>query len=95
MLTGSASKAWYCNSQHCDERRQVEMQMFDPQDFGAVLQGTNAPWNVQPTAIRTITRDSGRVAGAAFDARTGILWLWWPGIDGACGNRLLAYRVAT
>jgi hypothetical protein len=34
------------------------------------------------------------VAGAAYDAATGILWLWWPGIDNGYGNRLLAYRVS-
>ena len=100
VLTGSAGKAWYCNSQLCDERKQVEIQVFDPQDFSAVLRATKAPWNVQPTTIKPITGDSGlarggRVAGAAFDVRTRILWLWWPGIDGAYGNRLLAYRVAS
>jgi hypothetical protein len=68
------------------------------------------PWNVQPAASKLLTADltalgllwpsagnspEGAVAGATFDAKTGLLYLWCPHVskkfEGRC--RLVVYKV--
>ena len=108
ILTAQSGKAWYGNSTLNFDRREAELHIFDPNDFGAVLAGRKHSWNVQPVAAKPLTADlaplgllyggsgsvsPGGVAGAAYDAITHILWLWCPAIHGGYGEVLVAYQV--
>jgi hypothetical protein len=94
-------KAFYQGSSLNNSGRHAELQIFDPNDFGAVLRGKLAPWNVQPAASKLLTEDltplgllfqisgntaSGGVAGATFDPATKLLYLWCPGVHANKGN---------
>jgi hypothetical protein len=103
-------KAFYMSSTLHNEGRHAELQIFDPNDFGKVLKRTMAPWKVQPAASKLLTADldplkllyatsgnnpCGAVAGATFDATTGLLYLWCPMVDAKAMNgcRLVVYKV--
>jgi hypothetical protein len=101
-------KAFYMRSTLHNEGRHAELQIFDPNDFGKVLQGKMAPWQVQPAASKLLTENvaplgllwpsegnnaSGAVAGATFDANTGRLYLWCPGVNRGYGCCLVVYQV--
>jgi hypothetical protein len=101
-------KAFYMNSTLHNEGRHAELQIFDPHDFGKVLKCKLAPWNVQPAASKLLTADltplgllypnsgnnpGGAVAGATFDAKTGMLYLWCTCVNGKYGCCLAAYKV--
>jgi hypothetical protein len=88
--------------------RHAELQIFDPNDFGRVLQGKKSPWNVQPVGTKLLTADltplgllfpnggnnaQGAVSGATFDAMTKLLYLWCPGVEGKYGCCLVVYKV--
>jgi hypothetical protein len=108
VLTCAHGNAWYAGSTLHNDSRDAELQIFDPDDFGKVLQGGKQPWNVQPSASKLLTPDlsplgllwgaggnipAGGVAGAAVDPTTGILWLWCPQIHGSTSNVLAAYQI--
>ena len=110
IVVGSFAKgkAFYQGSTLHNKGRHAELQIFDPEDFGKVLQKKKNPWNVQPTASKLLTKDlssldllfpnsgnnpSGAVAGATFDATTGMLYLWCPGVNGKYGCCLVAYKM--
>ena len=108
VLTAAAGKAYYQTSTLHSESREAELQIFDPRDFGQVIQGKKNSWNVQPSASKMLTGDlinqgllygiggnspHGGVAGAAYDPVAKILWLWCPGVNGGYSNLLVAYKV--
>jgi hypothetical protein len=101
-------KAYYASSTLHDSGRHAELQIFDPDTFGKVLQGKLKPWNVQPRASKLLTDDlsklgllyptggnspGGAVAGATFDATKGLLYVWCPSVDGKYECRLVVYKV--
>jgi hypothetical protein len=101
-------KAYYRSSTLHNSGRHAELQIFDPNDFGAVLRGKKAPWNVEPSASKLLTADlaplgllfanggnnaQGAVAGATFDAATKLLYLWCPSVNGKYGCCLVVYKV--
>lgn len=104
----STGRAYYMTSTlHCDSR-DAELQIFDPNDFGKVLQGVIHPWQVQPADTKLLTPDlkplgflyghagnspAGAVAGACFDAPTKTLYLWLTQKNSGYGCVLAAYRV--
>ncbi len=108
ILTAAAGKAYYQMSTLHSETREAELQIFDPKDFGQVIQGKKKPWNVQPSGSKLLTADlknqgllfgtagnspTGGIAGAAYDPVTKILWLWCPGVNLGYGSLLVAYKV--
>jgi hypothetical protein len=110
IVVGSFAKgkAHYQDSTLHNEGRHAELQIFDPNDFGAVLKGTKLAWAVQPAASKLLTQDLaplgllfpkggnnpfGAVAGATFDAKEGRLYLWCPGVGGGYGCCLAVYEV--
>ena len=112
IVVGSFAKgkAYYMDSTLNSEGRHAELQIFDPNDFGKVLQGKMNGWNVQPAGTKLLTADLaplglcyatsgnnplGGVAGATFDAKTALLYLWCPMIDAKASNgcRLVVYMV--
>jgi hypothetical protein len=101
-------KAYYQSSTLHNEGRHAELQIFDPNSFGRVLQKKMNPWNIQPTASKLLTEDLaplgllfpnggnnpfGAVAGATFDSSTSHLYLWCPGVKGKNGSCLVVYKV--
>ncbi|MGH7171120.1 MAG: hypothetical protein ACRELG_12650 [Gemmataceae bacterium] len=101
-------KAFYMSSTLYNSGRHAELQIFDPHHFGEVLQGKKDPWAVQPVASKLLTADltplgllfpnggnnpSGAIAGATFDAKTGFLYLWCPGVNKKYGCCLVVYKV--
>jgi hypothetical protein len=101
-------KAYYQTSTLNNSGRHAELQIFDPNDFGKVLQGKLSPRKVQPAASKLLTADlaplgllipssgnnpSGAVAGATFDPVTRLLYLWCPGVNGKYGCCLAVYKV--
>jgi hypothetical protein len=101
-------KAYYANSTLNNSGRDAELQIFNPADFGKVLQGQMNPWNVQPAATKLLTNDltplgllypssgdspGGAVAGATFDPTTNLLYLWCPSVNGGYGCDLVVYKV--
>jgi hypothetical protein len=106
--TFAKDKAYYGSSTLHNEGRHAELQIFDPNDFGAVLQGKKRPWNVQPAATKLLTKElaplgllfahggnnaSGGVVGATFDPATKLLYLWCPGVNGKYDSCLVVYQV--
>jgi hypothetical protein len=103
----SKGKTFYMSSAGHNEGRHAELQIFDPDDFGKVLNGKLAAWKVQPVASKLLTADltplgllwassgnrSGGVVGATFDARTNRLYMWCPGVNGKYGCCLVVYEV--
>jgi hypothetical protein len=94
-------KAYYQTSTLNNSGRHAELQIFDPHDFGKVIQGKKDPWAVQPAASKLLTDDltplgllipssgnspGGAVAGATFDPTTKLLYLW-------CSCCLVVYKV--
>ena len=106
--TFTKGKAYYKDSTLHNSGRHAELQIFDPNDFGKVLQGKKNPWNVQPTDSKLLTADLaplgllypnggnnpfGGVAGATFDPTTKCLYLWCPQVNGKYGCCLVVYKV--
>ncbi len=92
----SKGKAYYEGSSLHADGRDCELQVFDPDHFGEVIQGTRQPWNVQPVASRLLTAEMqafgsllgpyggdspwNATAGTWFDAVDKILYTWHPGM---------------
>lgn len=110
LVIGSFSKgkAFYQDSTLNNSGRHAELQIFDPNDFGKVLQGKKESLAVQPVASKLLTNDLtplgllypykgnnpfGAIGGATFDAETGHLYLWCPGVGGGYECRLVVYKV--
>jgi hypothetical protein len=105
--TFSRGNTYYMSSAGHNSGRHAELQIFDPHDFGNVLQGKKEPWAVQPGASKLLTKDlaplgllfpssgnaQGGVVGATFDSRTKLLYLWCPGVNGKYGCCLAVYKV--
>ena len=110
VVVGSFAKgkAYYMGSTLHNEGRHAELQIFEPNDFGKVLQGTMDPWNIQPVGSKLLTSDlaplhllyptdgnnaNGAVAGATFDPTTKMLYLWCTQVNGKYGCCLVVYKV--
>lgn len=108
LVVGSFAKgkSFYMESALHSEGRHAELQIFAPNDFGKVLLGKMAPWAVQPAASKLLNQDlaplgllysgntrHGAVTGATFDAKTGRLYLWCPGVKDKNECRLVVYKV--
>jgi len=50
-----SGKCWYANSTLNSQNRVAELHIFDPAQFGEVLAGTRAVWDVQPTNMGQLT----------------------------------------
>ena len=79
-------KNWYGSSTLHFDSRAEELHIYDPTDFGAVLQGTKQPWQVQPRTMTPLALpglgaggtgngSAGGIGGAVFDATTGRMYL--------------------
>jgi hypothetical protein len=57
VLNGGTGFCYYYVSNCYTGPRCAEIQVFDPADFGAVIQGSKNSWNVQPVAELVVTDD--------------------------------------
>jgi hypothetical protein len=99
----------YPNATVNQDNRVVELQLFDPADFGACIQGSKQGWQVQPYAMADITEDltgggliAGQtdgvyhplgVAGATYDATNQKLYLIRYGTGAGGDSEIYQYAV--
>jgi hypothetical protein len=57
VLTCASGMAYYAGSTLHFEGRHAELQVFDPDDFGKVIQGKMHAWNVQPVSTALLDPD--------------------------------------
>ncbi len=101
--------AWYQGSTLWCDQRHAELQIFDPADFAASLNGRPS-WLVQPRATRLLTPDLeplgllsiphggnnpfNAVGGVAWEPVDKRLYLWCPQIGGGYQSCIAVYSVA-
>jgi hypothetical protein len=102
----AGGKAYYQSSSTSYDKRTMEMHVFDPTNLGLVVQGALPPWAVQPSNLWELSLPGigglgqagsttpGNVAGAAYDAVSGRLYLMGFQGGGTYVNRLYVFQVA-
>jgi hypothetical protein len=107
IATLGMGNCWYGTSNLNYDSKAYELHIFDPADFGAVAQGTKAPWQVQPTSMTIIDLPGmglggqgggtppapNTVVGASYDAITKRLYVLGTGAGGTYVNRIYVYQV--
>jgi hypothetical protein len=101
--TLGCGKMYYMTSAGHIDRRCFDLQIFNPADFGAVIEGKKKDWQVQPESMQTINLPglTGigsipiNITGIVFDDKTNRLYLYgpWAEVNGTIEGRIYVYQV--